>query len=75
MIVKYVTKHRNDIGYSHPKKMQVAIELAGYPRILAATLIGGMTRLLLKRRGDFYRIAGNRIAEIDGFQPGRHEAL
>ncbi len=69
LIVRYVTKHRNDIGYSHPKKMQVAIELAGYPRILAATLIGGLTRLVLRRRGDFYRIAGHRIAEIDGFNP------
>lgn len=69
LIVKYVTKHKNDIGYSHPKKMQVAIELAGYPRIIAATILGGLTRLLLKRRGDFYRIAGNRIAEIDGFNP------
>lgn len=69
LIVRYVTKHKNDIGYSHPKKMQVAIELAGYPRILAATVIGGLTRLLLRRRGDFYRIAGNRIAEIDGFNP------
>lgn len=69
LIVKYVTKHPNDIGYSHPSKMQVAIELAGYPRILAAVLIGGLTRLLLRRRGDFYRVAGHRISEIDGFNP------
>ena len=69
LIVKYVTKHRDDIGYSHPKKMQVAIELAGYPRIVAAVIIGGLTRILLRRRGDFYRIAGNRISEIDGFNP------
>lgn len=69
LIVRFVTKHKDDIGYSHPKKMQVAIDLAGYPRILAAVVIGGLTRLLLKRRGDFYRIAGNRISEIDGFNP------
>jgi hypothetical protein len=69
LIVRYVTKHPNDIGYSHPKKMQVAVELAGYPRMIAAVVIGGLTRLLLKRRGDFYRIAGNRISEIDGFNP------
>lgn len=69
LIVRYVTKHPNDIGYSHPKKMQVAVELAGYPRMMAAVVIGGLTRLLLKRRGDFYRIAGNRISEIDGFNP------
>ena len=69
LIVKYVTKHPNDIGYSHPKKMQCAIDLAGAPRIVAAMLIGGLTRVLLKRRGDFYRIAGHRISEIDGFNP------
>ncbi len=69
LIVKYVTKHRDDIGYSHPKKMQVAIELAGYPRIVTAVILGGFSRLVLKRRGDFYRIAGNRISEIDGFNP------
>ena len=69
LIVRYVTKHPNDIGYSHPKKMQVAVELAGYPRMFAAVVIGGLTRLILKRRGDFYRIAGHRISEIDGFNP------
>lgn len=69
LIVRYVTRHKNDIGYSHPKKMQVAIETAGYPRMIAATIIGGLTRLVLRRRGDFYRIAGHRIAEIDGFNP------
>jgi len=69
LIVRYVTKHPNDIGYSHPKKMQVAVELAGLPRVFAAVVIGGLTRLILKRRGDFYRIAGHRISEIDGFNP------
>lgn len=69
VIVRFVTKHANDIGYSHPKKMQVAIDLAGRPRIIAAMIIGGLTRLLLRRRGDFYRIAGHRISEIDGFNP------
>ena len=69
LIVKYVTKYPDDIGYSHPKKMQVAIDLAGYPRMIAAVIGGGITKLLLRRRGDFYRIAGHRISEIDGFNP------
>jgi hypothetical protein len=69
LIVRYVTKHKNDIGYSHPKKMQCAIDLAGYPRMVAAVILGGLSRVLLGRRGDFYRIAGHRIAEIDGFNP------
>jgi hypothetical protein len=69
LIVRFVTKHRDDIGYSHPKKMQVAIDLAGYPRMIAAVILGGLSKLILRRRGDFYRIAGHRIAEIDGFNP------
>jgi hypothetical protein len=70
LIVKYVHKNDNgDIGYSHPKKMQVAIDEAGYPRMIAAVIGGGFTKAVLGRRGDFYRIAGNHISEIDGFAP------
>ncbi len=70
LIVKYVTKNDNgDIGYSHPKKMQVAIEEVGYPRMVAAVVGGGLSKLVLRRRGDFYRIAGHHISEIDGFNP------
>ncbi len=67
-IVKGVKKYPDDIGYSHPRKMQVAIWQAGFCRMLAATIIGGLTKLI-GRHGDFYRIAGNRISEIDGFNP------
>ena len=70
LIVKYVTKNDNgDIGYSHPKKMQVAIEEVGYPRMIAAVVGGGISKFVLRRSGDFYRIAGNHISEIDGFNP------
>ena len=48
--------------------MQVAIYQAGYFRMIAA-LIGGTATRLFGRHGDFYRIAGNRISEIDGFNP------
>ena len=68
LIVKGVRKYENDIGYSLPAKMQVAIWQAGYFRMLFAMLIGTITRLF-GRHGDFYRIAGNRISEIDGFNP------
>lgn len=67
-IVRGVKKYENDIGYSLPAKMQVAIWQAGYWRMVAATVIGGITKLF-GRHGDFYRIAGNRISEIDGFNP------
>ncbi len=70
LIVKYVQKNDNgDIGYSHPKKMQVAIDEAGYPRMVAAVIGGGFSKFVLRRRGDFYRIAGHHISEIDGFNP------
>ncbi len=70
LIVKYVQKNDNgDIGYSHPKKMQVAIDEVGYPRMMAAVVGGGFSKFVLRRQGDFYRIAGHHISEIDGFNP------
>ena len=69
LLVRGVTKHPDDVGYSDPRKMQVAIMQAGYVRMFFAMLLGGLSRLLLRRRGDFYRIAGHRISEIDGFSP------
>jgi hypothetical protein len=69
MLVKGVTKHPDDVGYSDPRKMQVAIMQAGWWRMLFAMIGGGFTRLVFGRRGDFYRIAGHRISEIDGFSP------
>jgi hypothetical protein len=68
LIVKGVSKHPGDVGYSDPRKMQVAIMQAGWLRMLVAMIVGGATRLL-GRHGDFYRIAGHRISEIDGFNP------
>jgi hypothetical protein len=68
LLVKGVTKHPDDVGYSDPRKMQVAIMQAGWWRMFFAMVLGGASRLL-GRRGDFYRIAGHRISEIDGFSP------
>jgi F420-0:gamma-glutamyl ligase len=69
VLVKGVTKHPDDVGYSDPRKMQVAIMQAGWLRMFVAMIVGGLTRLLLRRRGDFYRIAGHGVSEIDGFNP------
>lgn len=66
LIVKGVTPLKDDVGFSDPAKMQVAIIRAGWWRMLAATVVGGTTRLF-GRRGDFYRVAGHRVSEIDGF--------
>lgn len=68
LIVKGVKKYPNDIGFSLPEKMQVAIWQVGGPRMVLAMVVGGITRLF-GRHGDFWRIAGNRVSEIDGFNP------
>ncbi len=68
LIVKFVTKWPDDIGYSHPRKMQVAINMAGYPRTLTALGLGTGLKLIGKP-GYFYRIMGNNVNAIDGFNP------
>jgi hypothetical protein len=68
LLVQGVTKHAHDVGYSDPRKMQVAIMQAGWVRMFVAMVVGGATRIL-GRHGDFYRVAGHRISEIDGFNP------
>jgi len=68
LITKFVKKYPNDIGFSLPAKMQVAIDISGYPRMILATFIGGILKLLGKP-GYFWKIAGNRVSEIDGFNP------
>jgi len=67
-IVLGVKKYPDDIGFAEPYKMQVAIWQAGWWRMFFAMIFGAITRVL-GRHGDFYRIAGNRISEIDGFNP------
>lgn len=67
LIVKGVKKYPEDIAWEHPAKMQVAIDMAGYPRMLIALVVGGLTRLV-GIHGVFWRIAG-RVSEIDGFNP------
>ena len=53
------------IGLGIPETMQLAIDEAGRRRILMAAAGGALGRLV-GRRGDFYRIAGGRVAAIDG---------
>lgn len=68
LITKFVKKYPNDIGFSLPAKMQVAIDIAGYPRMILAIIIGGILKLFGKP-GYFWKIANNRVSEIDGFNP------
>jgi len=52
------------IGLRSPATMQCAINQAGRLRILAASIVGFLGKLI-GRRGDFYRIAGMQASVID----------
>ena len=53
-----------DSSLCNPYAFQVAVDLVGLGRILAALAVGIPSRLL-RRHGDFYRIAGRQVAWID----------
>ena len=69
LIVKFVKKWPNDPGYANPRKMQVAINQAGYFRMIIALIVGTFLKIF-GIKGYFYRIAGNQINAIDGFTSG-----
>lgn len=52
-------------GLGKPETMEMALREAGAPRILLAAGVHVLSRLV-GRRGDFYRVAGRRVAAIDG---------
>lgn len=56
------------IGFRRPETMEMAIREAGSGRILVAAAAGAFDHLT-GRSGDFYRIAGRRVAAIDGPGP------
>lgn len=55
-----------DGSLAAPPSLQVAIKEAGMMRFLLGVLAAGLGRCI-GRRGDFYRIAGRHIAQIDDF--------
>lgn len=63
---KFAIKTPAGFSVGNPYKMQVAINLAGLPRILLASFLGGIAKLF-KVRGVFYKLAGHQISQIDGF--------
>lgn len=65
LLSRFVARTPAGIGLGMPETMQLAIEEAGRKRILAAAAAGALGRLV-GRRGDFYRVAGSRVAAIDG---------
>jgi F420-0:gamma-glutamyl ligase-like protein len=66
---KYVTKTAYGIGLGIPETMEMALREVGTPRILFAAAVSAVTKVI-GRRGDFYRIAGDKARAIDGPTPG-----
>ncbi|MEA3505984.1 MAG: coenzyme F420-0:L-glutamate ligase [Elusimicrobiota bacterium] len=63
---RFVTRTPAGIGLGMPETMEMALRDCGVMRILFAAGVGGFTKVILKRKGDFYRIAGPRARAIDG---------
>ncbi len=64
-LAKIICRFVNPKSSQHsPQGMQAAFDEAGYFRVTAAAVIGGLTKLF-GRQGDFYRIAGEKVAIID----------
>lgn len=65
-LVRFVTKSKHGIGLGMAETLHMAIRECGLLRILWASAIGGFSRVVLKRHGTFYRLAGERARAIDG---------
>lgn len=61
-----VMKSSHGLGHRNPLVMEMALREAGPVRILFAAAVGGFSKRVLGRSGDFYRLAGRRVAAIDG---------
>lgn len=68
LLAKFARGNIHGPGVSEAPKMQLSIDLAGLPRILFASFMGALGKLVGKR-GLFYKIAGHGIAGIDGLYP------
>ena len=65
LLSRYVTKTSYGIGLGIPETMEMALRECGTPRILLASAVGAVGKLV-RRRGDFYRVAGSKARGIDG---------
>jgi hypothetical protein len=65
-LAKFTYKSPYGFGIRNPYKMAAAIKLAGLPKILFAAICSAFMKLF-GVRGTFYRIVGNNVANIDGF--------
>ena len=66
LLSKFAKKTPYGFSVGNPLKMQVAINLAGLPRILLACFCSSIAKIF-GISGTFYRVAGHQISQIDGF--------
>ena len=62
---RFVVKTSYGIGLGMPETMEMALRECGVPRILFAAAVSAVTKAF-GRKGDFYRIAGDKARAIDG---------
>ena len=65
VLSRFVVRTPYGIGLAMPETMQCAIDEAGLPKILLAAAVGAAGKLIGKK-GWFYRVAGEKVAAIDG---------
>lgn len=65
VLSRFVTKSKYGVGLRSPYAMQVAIEDVGVFRIILGTLAAAWGKLILRRTGDFYNVAGLSTKMID----------
>lgn len=66
LLSRFVVKTPHGIGLGMPETMEMALRECGTPRILFAAGVSAVSKKLLGRSGDFYRIAGEKARAIDG---------
>lgn len=64
-LAKFVTKTPHGIGLGMPETMEMALRECGTMRILFAAGVSALGKLV-GRKGDFYRVAGEKARAIDG---------
>lgn len=69
LLSRFVSRTPAGIGLGMPETMQLAVQEVGHMRLYFAAFVSAITRSL-GRRGDFYRIAGEKARGIDGPTPG-----
>jgi hypothetical protein len=71
-LARFLARHVRSLGYGlglrRPETMEMAFREAGTLRVILAAAAGALDRLV-GRSGDFYRIAGRKVASIDGPGP------